>query len=43
MYVNRLHIAPVQQCVQSSMHATIFILEAYRLNPQYSRAPSFQA
>ncbi len=42
MHINRLHIAPAQRYALSSTHAAIFILEAYRLNPQYSRAPSFQ-
>ncbi|WP_321821541.1 MULTISPECIES: hypothetical protein [unclassified Burkholderia] len=32
-----------QRRVPASTHAQIFILEAYRLNPQYSRAPSFHA
>ncbi|MBJ9589370.1 hypothetical protein [Burkholderia seminalis] len=43
MQVNHLHIAHAQQGVRSSTHGPIFILEANRLNPQYSRAPSFQA
>ncbi len=43
MQINHLHIAHAQGRVSSSTHAPIFILEAYRLNQQYSRAPSFQA